>query len=114
MATTLPPPKPLSPEALELVAHRFKLLGDPMRLTILHALQSGEKSVNQLVQETGASQPNISKHLSALRNAGLVKRRKESNLAYFSIAAPFIFDLCHIVCEGIHAEIEALNTAFNP
>lgn len=113
MATSLPPQKQLSPQAIELVAHRFKLLGDPMRLTLLHALQSGEKSVNQLVEETGASQPNISKHLAALRNAGLVKRRKETNMAYFSIAAPFIFQLCQIVCEGINQEIEALTTVFN-
>lgn len=106
--------KALSPEAMELVAHRFKLLGDPMRLRILHALQQGEKSVTQLVEETGASQPNISKHLSVLKNAGLVKRRQESNSAYFSIGAPFIFDLCNIVCDGISKELEQLSNSFQP
>ncbi|PID43961.1 MAG: transcriptional regulator [Gammaproteobacteria bacterium] len=103
----------LSPQALELIAMRFKLLGDPMRLTLLHAMQNGEKSVSQLVAETNASQPNISKHLSALRNAGLVKRRQESNQAFFSIGAPFVFDLCDIVCDGISKEISDLGNAFD-
>ncbi len=95
-----------------MIAQRFKLLGDPMRLQILHALREGELSVNELVQKIGASQPNISKHLAVLKSAGLVKRRKESNKAYFSIAAPFIFDLCDIVCDGIQRELIASTQAF--
>ncbi|TPD54706.1 MAG: ArsR family transcriptional regulator, partial [Thalassolituus maritimus] len=53
----------MSDEMLELIAQRFRLLSDPMRLKILHQLQSGEKSVTELVENTGASQPNVSKHL---------------------------------------------------
>ncbi|PIE43187.1 MAG: transcriptional regulator [Gammaproteobacteria bacterium] len=102
----------LTPQALELIALRFKLLGDPMRLTLLHALQNGEKSVSQLAEETHSSQPNISKHLSVLRNAGLVKRRQASNQAFFSIGAPFVFDLCRIVCDGISNELSDLSNAF--
>lgn len=104
--------KQLSPEALEQIALRFKLLSDPMRLRILHALQEGELSVNQLVKLTGSSQPNISKHLNILRTTGMVKRRQESNQAFFSIAAPFIFDLCDIVCNGIAKELEQLQSNF--
>ncbi|MCP5207463.1 MAG: winged helix-turn-helix transcriptional regulator [Hahellaceae bacterium] len=104
--------KELSIEALELVAYRFKLLGDPMRLKILHALQAGEKTVTELVKDTGTSQPNVSKHLAVLKAAGLVKRRQESNLAYFTIGAPFIFDLCNIVCDGISHELQALSSTF--
>jgi DNA-binding transcriptional ArsR family regulator len=53
-------------EMLELIAQRFRLLSDPMRLKILHQLQSGEKSVTELVNNTGASQPNVSKHYQPL------------------------------------------------
>ncbi len=104
--------KELSGEALEQVALRFKLLSDPMRLKILHSLQDGEKTVTELVKMTGSSQPNISKHLNILRTTGMVKRRQESNQAFFSIAAPFIFDLCDIVCNGIAQELEQLQRSF--
>ncbi|MFK4752500.1 MULTISPECIES: ArsR/SmtB family transcription factor [Oceanospirillaceae] len=96
----------LSEEMLELIAQRFRLLSDPMRLRILHQLQPGEKSVGQLVEATGASQPNVSKHLSTLRTHGLVRRRQEGNMAYFSIGAPFIFELCDSVCDSMREEWE--------
>jgi len=105
--------KELSSEALEQVALRFKLLSDPMRLKILHSLQNGEKTVTELVKMTGSSQPNISKHLNILKTTGMVKRRQESNQAFFSIAAPFIFDLCDIVCNGISQELEQLQRSFD-
>ncbi len=105
--------KELSSEALEQVALRFKLLSDPMRLKILHSLQGGEKTVTELVKMTGSSQPNISKHLNILKTTGMVKRRQESNQAFFSISAPFIFDLCDIVCNGISQELEQLQRSFD-
>ena len=78
----------MTDETLNLIAQRFRLLSDPMRLKILHNLQAGEMTVSELVDATGASQPNISKHLSTLRTHGLVKRRQQGNMAYFSIGAP--------------------------
>ena len=96
----------MSDEMLELIAQRFRLLADPMRLKILHQLQEGEKSVTELVQATGASQPNVSKHLSTLRSHALVKRRQEGNMAFFSIGAPFIFDVCNTVCDSMKSEWE--------
>lgn len=102
----------LSEEQLQAVSERFRILSDSMRLRILHQLQDGEKTVSELVDATGASQPNISKHLSILRSAGLVIRRQSGNLAYFSIGAPFVFDLCAIVCEGIRKEFEEKHSVF--
>ena len=103
---------PMTDEQLDVVAQRFRLLSDPMRLKILHNLREGERSVSELVELTGASQPNISKHLSVMRGSGLVNRRKEGNQAYFSIGAPFVFDLCDIVCDGIRREFEQKQSAF--
>lgn len=96
----------MTPEMLELVAQRFRLLADPMRLRILHELQAGELSVGELVERTGASQPNVSKHLTSLRGQQMVMRRQEGNMAYFSIAAPYIFSLCDTVCNSMREEIE--------
>jgi DNA-binding transcriptional ArsR family regulator len=102
----------MSEEQLEVVSQRFRILSDPMRLKILHTLRDGELAVSGLVERTGASQPNISKHLSILRSAGLVNRRQEGNMAFFSIGAPFVFELCDIVCEGIRKEFEQKQSTF--
>jgi DNA-binding transcriptional ArsR family regulator len=96
----------MTEEMLELVAQRFRLLADPMRLRILHELQQGECSVSKLVERIGASQPNISKHLASLRGQQMVKRRQKGNMAYFSIAAPYIFSLCDTVCNSMREEFE--------
>lgn len=100
----------MTPEILELIAQRFRLLADPMRLRILHELQQGEMSVSELVKLTGASQPNISKHLASLRSHQMVKRRQEGNMAYFSISAPYIFTLCDTVCKSMRDEVEQKQT----
>ena len=88
----------LSDEAFALIASRFKILSEPMRLKILHTLDQGEKSVTELVEETGAGQANISKHLALMLDAGIVGRRKEGSAAYYRIADQTIFDLCEMVC----------------
>lgn len=100
----------MTPEILELIAQRFRLLADPMRLRILHELQQGEMSVSELVKLTGASQPNVSKHLASLRSHQMVKRRQEGNMAYFSISASYIFTLCDTVCNSMRDEVEQKQT----
>jgi len=100
----------MTPDMLELVAQRFRLLSDPMRLRILHELQQGELSVSELVERTQASQPNVSKHLASLKSLDMVKRRQEGNMAYFSIAAPYIFGLCDTVCNSMRTELEQKQT----
>ncbi|RZU98805.1 ArsR/SmtB family transcription factor [Spiribacter vilamensis] len=93
------------PESMESIAHYFRLLGDAQRLGILHCLQSGERTVGQIAAMTGASPSNVSKHLATLRSSGLVGRRQAGNRAYFEITAPFIFELCDIVCSGAHERL---------
>jgi ArsR family transcriptional regulator len=85
-------------KSLRLIADRFKVLSDPLRLALLHRLKDGERTVSTLVEETGASQANVSKHLQILRRAGLVERRKEGLSAWYSILDPSIFDICDLVC----------------
>ena len=91
----------MSPEAMDLVAARFRTLGEPIRIRILHALQGGDRNVTDLVTTVGSTQPNISKHLRILQDAGLVSRRQEGNNVYYSIADPTVFDLCDAVCGSI-------------
>lgn len=100
-------PREFTPEALELVAARFRILGEPTRLRLLDALRDGEKSVSELVDELETGQANVSKHLSLLRRHGFVARRRQGLHSFYSIAEPQVFELCEIVCDRMVAEAEA-------
>lgn len=96
----------LSHEALELVAARFRVLGEASRLKLIQALQPGEKSVSDLLQVTGLTQANASRHLQTLTQAGILSRRKEGLKVIYSIADPGIFRLCEHVCGGAKRRLE--------
>ncbi len=63
----------------------FRAFSDRTRLRILHLLRDGEVCVCDLVGTIGSPQPTISRHLSYLRKAGLVKARKEGLWQYYSL-----------------------------
>ncbi len=106
------PKNPLNPRNLESVATRFRILGVPLRLQILNELAAGERTVSALVEATGSTQPNISKHLSTLLAHRLVKREKRGNSAYYSVADPAVFELCEIVCGNIERALDEELRAF--
>ena len=92
---------------MEAVARRFKVLGEPQRLRLLQSLEAGEKTVNQLVAALGAHQPNISRHLQALFDAGLVARRRSGASVTYSVADPMVFRLCELVCANVVEQARA-------
>jgi len=93
-------------DLLEIMAEKFQMLADPTRLAILRALMEGEKSVGQVVTETGRGQANISKHLKLLADSGLVCRRKEGLQVYYRLDDPLVEKLCNLVCSTIRGEVE--------
>ena len=97
--------KNLSIEALQLIANRFKILSEPIRLRILQTLQTGEKSVTELTEAVESSQPNVSKHLKLLQDAGIVSRQQQGNTVYYSIADESIFTLCETVCSSLEVRL---------
>jgi DNA-binding transcriptional ArsR family regulator len=99
--TTPRRPARLPLQALDLVAARFRALSDPSRLRLLSALMEGERSVQELVAETGLSQTNASRHLGLLRREGIVTRTSAGNRALYRIADPSVEELCHLVCGGL-------------
>lgn len=99
--------KNISPEALEMVASRFKILSEPLRLRILQSLQEGEKSVTELTELTETSQPNVSKHLKILQSSGIVSRRQKGNTVFYSIADESIFTLCEVVCNSLESRLKS-------
>jgi ArsR family transcriptional regulator len=94
--------KELSDAALQMIAERFKVLSEPMRLKILHALWDEERTVGEIIVATGALQANVSKHLGLLQQAGLVSRRKDGMNVYYRICDETVFELCEVVCNSLH------------
>lgn len=101
----------MSPELMELVADRFRALGDPARLRILSALRQGERTVTELVSATGLTQANVSKHLALLLRLSFVRRRREGSYTYYALADRGVFRLCDAMCGRIESELEKQNRA---
>jgi DNA-binding transcriptional ArsR family regulator len=100
---------PLTSDAADLIARRFRALADPTRLRILDLLREREEaSVGEITEALGGSQQNTSKHLAALRAEGFLARRKEGTSSLYRIADSGVLDLCERVCTGIESQLEAL------
>lgn len=97
----------LTPQLMEIVAERFKALGEPARLQILNALRDGEATVTDLVDATGLGQANVSKHLGLLHGLGFVTRRKDGLFVHYGLADRDIFRLCDIMCGRVDAQTSA-------
>jgi DNA-binding transcriptional ArsR family regulator len=103
---------PLSQGAAELIARRFQALSDPTRLRIVDLLRSREEaSVGELTNALGATQQNISKHLSALLAEGFLARRKQGTSSLYRVADPAVHEICEGVCAGIESRLAELEAA---
>jgi DNA-binding transcriptional ArsR family regulator len=108
MSPPEPLPHPLPDPLVELVAQRFRVLGEPMRIKLLDRLREGPATVGELQASLGASQQNVSKHLGILHSAGLIARAKEGTYARYSITDPSVFELCELVCGGVRRQLDEL------
>lgn len=100
---------PLTSDAADLIARRFRALADPTRLRILDLLRERqEASVGEITEALGGSQQNVSKHLAALRAEGFLARRKEGTSSLYRISDSSVLDLCERVCTGIESQLDAL------
>ncbi len=75
----------VDPQLLQLKAKLFRGFSDPSRLSILEALQEGPATVTEIVETTGLSQPNVSNHLSCLRDCGLVSGEQNGRHIHYHI-----------------------------
>jgi DNA-binding transcriptional ArsR family regulator len=87
----------LNDAELEKVAGQFRLLGEPMRLKILQALCIRRLTVGEIVDATGATQSNVSKHLALLASAGIITRQKGGQFVYYGMSNPLTMKLCELV-----------------
>jgi DNA-binding transcriptional ArsR family regulator len=104
----MPHSQPLPDPLIELVAQRFRVLGEPMRIRLLDRLREGDATVGELQEALGASQQNVSKHLGILHAAGLVSRTKQGTHMRYAISDPSVFELCDQVCGGVRRQLHDL------
>ncbi len=96
----------LPPDALEMVARRFKALSEPTRLRILQTIWDGECSVQDIVQQIQTSQVNVSKHLAILYDAGFVSRRKDGLFTFYRVTDKWVLQLCNLICDRVRTSLE--------
>jgi DNA-binding transcriptional ArsR family regulator len=94
-------------DVFDSVARYFSLLAEPTRLKILHTICHDERSVSSIVAATGATQTNVSRHLSLMHQAGVVSRRRDGSTVYYKVLDPEFAEICRNVCVRIAGRIEA-------
>ena len=104
-------PHPLPDDLAELVAQRFRVIGEPMRIKLLDQLRDGERSVGDLVDILGATQQNVSKHLGVLADAGIVARRRDGNFIRYRVVDDGVYQLCEDVCGSMERRLDTLREA---
>jgi ArsR family transcriptional regulator len=75
-------------DVLESAAEVIKCLGHPLRLRMLEALESGEKTVTELQSYAGATQAAVSQQLATLRARGVVDKRRDGARVFYRITEP--------------------------
>jgi DNA-binding transcriptional ArsR family regulator len=99
---------PLPDDLVDLIARRFRALGEPMRIRLLERLREGEATVGRLSEDLAASQQNVSKHLAVLADAGVLGRRKDGTHVYYGIVDPGVLALCDEVCGSVQTRLRTL------
>ena len=102
-------PHPVPNDLAELIARRFRVIGEPMRIRLLDRLRDGEATVTELTEALDASQQNVSKHLSVLAEVGIVGRRKDGNRVYYSVVDESVFALCEDICGSVQRQLASLS-----
>ena len=90
----------------QLHAEFCKTLADASRLLIISELAKGELSVGELVRRLGLRQSNVSKHLSMMKEHGLVNYRREGSNVYYSLSDSRISQAIQLLKEAQAAQIE--------
>jgi ArsR family transcriptional regulator, arsenate/arsenite/antimonite-responsive transcriptional repressor len=84
-------------------ARILKAMAHPSRLLMIDELQKQERCVNELTEMVGADTSTVSKHLSVLKNAGLVMDEKRANCIYYTLRCPCIMDFIGCVEDVLSA-----------
>ncbi len=96
------------------IATFYKSLADENRLKIVLNLAEGEKSVSEIVEETGLSQPLISHHLKELKNSLIVKTERRSSFVFYELTEPALINLIKLTSQLVIELNEKNNYTVSP
>ncbi len=75
-------------------ANIFKAIAHPARLFIIHELSRGEKCVSELTEMLGMDASTVSRHLSVLKNAGIIDSEKKGTQVFYYLRIPCLLNFC--------------------
>ena len=84
----------------------YKALSDPVRIEIIEFLLDGEKCVCEIIPHVKLIQPVVSRHLKILKDAGMIKGRKDGNRRLYSIADPRILRIIDSLVPGLVSSLK--------
>ncbi len=84
----------------------IKALAHPTRIFMVDLLSREDLSVNRLTEAVGADVSTVSKHLSLLRQSGILTDKKEGNRVHYSLVCPCIMEFIHCIDDVIYQEAE--------
>jgi DNA-binding transcriptional ArsR family regulator len=94
-------------QRLSMKAEIFKAMGQPTRLRILELIEAKEMQSGIIAVQVGTEAPNISKHLSTLRDQGLIVERKEGARVFYRGAIPQLTEFIWCVEKAVQERMAA-------
>jgi DNA-binding transcriptional ArsR family regulator len=87
-------------------AELCSVFSSPVRIEILLALGTEERTAGELAQAVGVAPPNLSQHLRVMRDQSAVRMHKEGRHVYYRVANPKFLQAVKLVREGLLEEIK--------
>lgn len=94
---------------LDAQARVFKALAHPTRIFVVRMLAEDERCVCDLTEMVGADKSTVSKHLSLLKQAGIIQDEKRGNMVFYSLKARCVLNFMACVEGMLEAEIQAMS-----
>lgn len=104
--------RPLSDEAIELIAARLRVFAEPTRIRLMGLLDDGDATVQELTDRLATTHQNVSKHLGVLYQAGMVTRRKEGTSVRYGLVDWTGWWLVQQIGASVADQLDALREVF--
>jgi DNA-binding transcriptional ArsR family regulator len=95
--------------AVELLADRLRILGQPLRIKLLNRLHESPATVQELVEAVGGVQQNVSQHLAILHQAGILTRSKHGTRVRYELSDPHVVALLAEAYASLSRQVDELS-----